>query len=90
MTDYEPGDTAEDLAFKAMAKEFCRLANVWLGQHEADHHGGEPCFDERGNLLAYIAHRIGGGNQPTINVMLDRLLDYQEYHDHGHNGHDHG
>ena len=64
--------------------------NRWMEHHDEVFHGGDPCQDERANVLAYLCHRMGY-NRETIELMLHRILDYQAMHqEHEHGGTDAG
>ena len=60
-----------------------------LRLHDQAEHDGEVCSDERTNMLAYIAHRIGMvPSEEAVRDVLERARDYQaihdEYHDDSH------
>lgn len=75
--------------FSQTAKEFCATVNEFLQEHEDEVHDGEFCAQERGNLLAYVAHMIGHNGDVWL-VMLECLESYTHLHDHPENhGHLH-
>lgn len=80
-----PIDTTERELAK-LTGEFGTAINAWLLGHELREHQGGYCARERGNILAYIAHRMGCTREVLI-IMIERLADYEaihQEHDHGH------
>lgn len=67
------------------------LNNV-LAEHERRDHGGEPCMDERMNMVAWVAHRLGWAPRMaphTVDDMLvlsARIEAYRKLHNEEHNG----
>lgn len=57
-----------------------------LRKHDEAEHDGEPCWDERVNVLAFIAHSVGLGFDTNRELALfaqafnARLLDYRAIH----------
>lgn len=51
--------------------------------HERGNHGGRPCYNERTNLIAWIAHclLIEPEHMPRIQ---DRLVEYMRIQEHRH------
>lgn len=75
-----------DREIDLLTREFCDRVNEWMAEHDERVHGGEPCHDERGNILAYVCHRMGYSRE-TLLVMFDRLKDYDAIHaEHDHEG----
>jgi hypothetical protein len=62
-------------------KEARRIADAtWalVAEHEEDAHDGEPCWEERIGMLAYVAHSIGVLATPETVLMFGALLaDYE-------------
>ena len=58
-----------------------RIADaVWelVREHEEDAHDGEPCWEERLGMLAYIGHAIGvRASYPTVILFGDALSEYE-------------
>ena len=69
------------------AKEFGDRFNEWLEEHERVAHDGERCDEERANMLAYLAHRMGYSHEVLV-LMLGRLGDYEAVHREHHHDHD--
>jgi hypothetical protein len=65
------------------AKQFADDFNEWLEKHEREYHDGERCDEERANMLAYFAHRMGYSHEVLV-LMLNRLGDYQAIHEEHH------
>ena len=49
--------------------------NAVIIDHEDREHGGEPCYDERFNAVAFLAHCLGATRQDLI-VMEQLLVRY--------------
>ena len=48
--------------------------------HEKKDHGGEPCLDERINLMAFLCHSLGI-KVHHIDQLAQRLEGYETRHD---------
>lgn len=70
---YDPADVA------AM-REASELIQGVLAKHEHEVHDDEPCAAERGNVLAFIAHKIGADNRECLIVAMDRMTAYRAMH----------
>lgn len=65
----------------------------FLKEHEAEHHGGERCYDDTVGVLAFLCHSVGmhihrtGLDQlQAFRDLVERTADYNaihaEHHDH--------
>jgi hypothetical protein len=69
-----------------------RQLNEVLEQHERNNHAGAPCMDERMNMVAWVAHRIGWTPRDGIKGAQDlmdleqRIIAHKKHHDEDHNG----
>ena len=81
---HEHDDELFDL--NVLAREFADRVNEWMQHHDRVVHNGEPCHDERANILAYLAHRMGY-SRDTFVIMLERVRDYEGLH--AEHNHDH-
>ncbi len=71
--DRPPGDdrTSLDEAVIETRIKVCRE----LKKHEQEEHGGEPCWSERTNIVAYFCHVF----QLSTENLTDILHDLDEY-----------
>jgi len=73
----------EESVFNGRCQEFARDVQSFLEEHEAEIHGGAFCADERGNLLAWLAHRMGFDGDVWV-TFVERLAWYTAQHQHEH------
>lgn len=52
----------------------------FLRPHEQEEHDGEICYVERANLLAFLAHRLGVRDRTSVELMIERLIEYEQMH----------
>jgi hypothetical protein len=63
---------------KSEARRIADAVWVLVAEHEEDAHDGEPCWEERLGMLAYIGHSIGVRATPEAALMFAELLaDYE-------------
>lgn len=81
----------EDLYPNTLNRAVEDLSNI-LEEHERRDHEGQPCMDERMNMVAWVAHRIGWIPRDGIKGAQDlmdlekRIIAYKKHHDEEHNG----
>jgi hypothetical protein len=68
--------------FNDRCRDFSKDVMEWLDGHEAEVHDGGFCSDERGNLLAWLTHRMGYDRE-TFVAMVERLDWYDAQCSHG-------
>ena len=75
-------------AVQAALDEAVEALSRVIRHHEVLDHGGEPCQDERMNMVAWVAHRIGWVPEPGHGIfeLRDRIETYQKHHDEDHGG----
>jgi hypothetical protein len=66
-------------------KAFLNIWLSWLEGHEQEVHDGERCEDERANLIAFIAHKIGMSPE-----AWDHVVEMYDYYQRKHEEHDAG
>ena len=83
--DLEPGTSCpfrsrlRETSSKAVMQGVC-CCGEWLARRpRARFHGGERCDDERANIVAYIAHRIGQRRRVFV-LMIVRVKGYEATH----------
>jgi hypothetical protein len=60
-------------------------------QHEDESQGGAPCWPERCNVVAWIAHSLGVQSDEHLRFTVHAIHDYRESHQERHaGGHEHG
>jgi len=49
--------------------------------HEKEQHDGEYCWDERANIIAFLAHRLGVSfGHYKIRLLLEAMIAYNDNH----------
>jgi hypothetical protein len=69
----------DDIDFVA-ARRIADSCWALVNEHEKVVHDGERCDEERANLLAFIAHRMGFGRR-ALEILLERMNFYQMEHE---------
>ena len=63
---------------KSDARRIADAVLVLLREHEEDAHDGEPCWEQRIGMLAYLAHSMGVRALPeTVLAFGAMLADYE-------------
>jgi len=63
----------------AAIKECVDNIEALLKAHEQSAHEGKRCDDERGNVIAYVIHRMGYGPATALS-MTEHLRSYMHHH----------
>lgn len=78
----EAPEPAQIDRMESHAFAFMTLFNAWMQRHEEQNHDGRRCDEERANLLAFVAHRIGV-NDRVWELYEETIKLYHERHVHG-------
>ena len=79
-------------AVQSTLDEAVETLSGFITEHEHTDHSGAPCQDERLNMVAWVAHRIGWAPRKGIFGAQDlaeleaRIDAYKKHHDEDHHG----
>jgi hypothetical protein len=80
MTDDLSIEERDALILKGMMNKTAYEVNLILEGHERTIHGGETCLEERVNLVAFLAHRVGIRDRESLWMLIKRIEAYEDYH----------